>query len=97
MLSATGDCLGAGLGEVGEIGPGASGLGGCKVGIKYVLVYVATWKTEYTLNGKRAKGIWRETNHARAIPKHHEPEIFPVSEINMSLHAYRGIAHSHRL
>ena len=58
MLLANGDWFDDGLGDVGEVGelPGAA-LGAWKVGIMFVRVYVATWKTEYTVNGKRARGI----------------------------------------
>jgi hypothetical protein len=40
--------LAAGLGDVGELAEAAAGvaLGGCRVGIMFVLVYVATWNTE---------------------------------------------------
>lgn len=48
MLFANGDWLDEGFGEVGEDGVPPEGLlfGACNVGIIFVRVYVATWKTE---------------------------------------------------
>jgi hypothetical protein len=48
MLFANGDWLDGGFGEAGGAGEVLAGalLGGCKVGMIFVRVYVATWKTE---------------------------------------------------
>lgn len=57
------------MGVVGEVGVAPVGvvLGGEMVGMRLVRVYVATWKTEYTVNGRRARGVWREYSHTRLI------------------------------
>lgn len=62
---ATGDCDFEEEGEVG-VEPGAC-FGGWIVGIRFVRVYVATWKTEYTVNGRRARGICRDMSHTKLI------------------------------
>ena len=47
MVFASGLLFAAGLGDVGEVAEaGAADFGGWRVGIKFVLVYVATWKIE---------------------------------------------------
>lgn len=46
-MFASGLLADAGLGDVGEVGvAGVADLGGDRVGIRFVRVYVATWKTE---------------------------------------------------